>query len=107
MRTATKNLRSLRIWALSACIVAVLALPAAASAMPHDPIITLRQENGFPLATVHHAPPGQAAVHVIRTVSSGGGDTTLPTVLAAAALGIALAGLGYVTVRLRPQPRGS
>lgn len=91
---------------IGACLVALLALPAAAGAMPQrDPNIAVRQENGFPLAPVHERAP--ASTPVVRTIKVGGSDTTLPTVLAAAALGIAFAGVGYVTLRLRLQPRSS
>lgn len=92
---------------IGGCLVALLALPAAAGAMPQrDPSVALRQENGFPLAPVHERTPAQASP-VVRTIKVGGSDTTLPTVLAAAALGIAFAGAGYVTLRLRLQPRSS
>ena len=98
--------RTIRHCVLGACLAALLALPAAAGAMPQrDPSIALRQENGFPLAPVHHAPP--AATPVVRTIKVGGGDTTVPIVLAALALGIAFTGAAYITFRLRPQPRGS
>ena len=107
MKTAKNKRKSLRIRALSVCLVAMLALPAAAVAMPRDPTVALRQENGFPLTPIRHAPSTPPAVHVIRTISTSSGDTTLPTVLAAVALAIALTGAAYVTLRLRPMPRSS
>jgi len=44
---------------------------------------------------------------VIHTITTSSGNTTLPTVLAAVALAIALTGAAYVTLRLRPMPRSS
>jgi hypothetical protein len=85
-----------------ACLVAMLALPVAASAMPpRDPAVALRNENGFPLAGVHHAVPASTEP-VARTITISRGSSALPVVLASLALGIALTGTAYVTVRLRP-----
>ena len=107
MKTAKNKRKSLRIRALSICLVAMLALPAAAVAMPRDPTVALRQENGFPLTPIRHAPTTPPTVHVIHTITTSSGNTTLPTVLAAVALAIALTGAAYVTLRLRPVPRSS
>jgi len=108
VKTHRNRKRSLRTRIIGACLVALLALPAAAVAMPQrDPSIALRQENGFPLASVQKQAPVQDSAPVVRTIKVGGSDTTLATVLAAAALGIAFAGAGYVTLRLRPHPRSS
>ena len=107
MKTAKNKRKSLRIRALSICLVAMLALPAAAVAMPRDPTVALRQENGFPLTPIRHAPTTPPTVHVIHTITTSSGNTTLPTVLAAVALAIALTGAAYVTLRLRPMPRSS
>jgi hypothetical protein len=84
---------------LLACLIATLAFPAIAGAtfpFGDAPQLAVRHENG----------PGPTAVEVsapapVRDVTAGGGSTTLPTVLAAVALGIALSGTGYVAVRLR------
>ena len=81
MKTAKNKRKSLRIRALSVCLVAMLA--------------------------IRQAPSTPPAVHVIRTINTSSGDTTLPTVLAAVALAIALTGAAYVTLRLRPVPRSS
>ena len=91
--------------AMLTCLM--LALPAAAVAMPRDPTVALRQENGFPLTPIRHAPTTPPTVHVIHTITTSSGNTTLPTVLAAVALAIALTGAAYVTLRLRPMPRSS
>jgi hypothetical protein len=107
LKTAKSKRKSLRIRALSVCLVAMLALPAAAVAMPRDPTVALRQENGFPLTPIRHTPSTPPTVHVIHTITTSSGNTTLPTVLAAVALAIALTGAAYVTLRLRPMPRSS
>lgn len=94
-------MRSIRRFTLVACLAALLALPAAAGAMPQpDPAVTLHQENGYPPAPAPNTT-------VVRTVKVDGSDTTLPTVLAALALGLSFAGAAYITFRLRPQPRSS
>ncbi|HEX6459075.1 MAG TPA: hypothetical protein VF032_09180 [Thermoleophilaceae bacterium] len=94
-------MRSIRRCTLIACVVALLALPAAAGAMPQiDPGVALHQENAYPPAPAPNTT-------VVRTVKVAGSDTTLPTVLAALALGITFAGAAYITLRLKPQPRGS
>jgi hypothetical protein len=114
MRTATKSKRSLRNRALAACMVAALAVPATAAAMPQQsPAATPVTTSPFPLPPVHRDVPGTdpataiapSAVHVIRTVTVNSADNTLPTVLAAIALAIALTGAAYVTLRLRPLAR--
>jgi hypothetical protein len=112
MKNARKWKSSLRMRALTACLIALLALPAAAAAMPqHAPALAPTGAARFPLAPVHRDVPGSApvaapsSIRVVRNVTVSGGDTTLPTVLAAVALGIALTGAAYVTLRLRPLPR--
>ena len=105
-----KRKGSIRV--LIACLAATLAIPAAAAAMPqHDsgtpPLVNAQ---GFPLAPVHRSVPGSvptltappSAVRVVRTINVSHGDTTLSLILAALALGVALSGTAYVTVRLRP-----
>ena len=93
--------------ALAACVIALLVLPAAASAgmeyfdgpvgyyadLPQTP---LRHENA-------PQPRVSSAVTEVRTVKVGGSDNTLPLALSAAALGIALGGVAYVTFRLSPR----
>jgi hypothetical protein len=92
--------RSIRTHALTACLVAALAVPAGASAMPRgDGPIAVRHEN-MPVAAASHPTPA-SVVREIRTVTDGT-DQTLPTALAAIALAVALCGTGYVALRLRP-----
>jgi hypothetical protein len=81
---------------LAACVIALLVLPAAASAMEYAdvPAIAVRQENA--------AVPAPTTVREVRTVRIDG-TRTLPIALSAAALGIALAGTGYVMFRLSPR----
>jgi hypothetical protein len=111
MRTHRRVKNSRRAYALTACVIALLALPAAAVAMPAPGggPIAVRYENA-PAASVTRTirtdlPP--SIVREVRTVSTGGGDRTLPIVLAAVALGVALTGTAYVTFRVRPMVRGS
>jgi hypothetical protein len=104
----TDRKRKIRRSALATCLVALLALPAAAGAMPQpDPRIALRQENGFPLASIDARTPAASQVHVVRTVRVDGSSNTLPTVLAAVALAVAFTGAAYIIFRVRPLPRSS
>ena len=114
MRIPTKSKRSLRNRALAACLAAALVAPATAAAMP-------QQSSGpeqasapaFPLPPVHRDVPGTdpataaapSAIRVVRTVNVTNSSNTLPIVLAAAALAIALTGAAYVTLRVRPALR--
>jgi hypothetical protein len=105
----------LRRWkpVLAACFIALLVVPAAASAhmkwadqavgyYADMPAIALPQQNARRLENDPRAPaPG--AVQEVRTVKIGGGDNTLPLALSAAALAIALGGVGYVIFRLSPR----
>jgi hypothetical protein len=106
MRTCRRLKNSRRAYALTACMIALLALPAGAVAMPApgDGPIAVRYENGAN-RTSQTAPP-TSIVREVRTVTTGGGRT-LPIVLAAVALGVALTGTAYVTFRMRPMVRGS
>jgi hypothetical protein len=107
MRSQTNRLRR-RL--LGACLAATLAVPASASAMlpAGDGPIAVRYENSPGGAAVHHSAAqsplasSPSVVREVRTITTGGGDSALATVLAAAALGIALSGVGYVAFRLRP-----
>jgi hypothetical protein len=91
---------------LAACFVALLLVPAVASAhmewadeptgyYADMPAIALPQDNARPAVS--------SAVHEMRTVKVGGGDNTLALVLSAAALGIALGGAAYIVLRLSPR----
>ena len=87
------------------CLAAALALPAAASAtyQQGDRPTPVRTENG-------PRPPAAAVVPTeVRTITVDGGSSsnTLPIVFASIALGVALSGAAYLTVRLRALPRRS
>ena len=89
---------------LIALVVAMLALPAVASATwpaGDSPDLPVRHENG-PASQV--SPPAPTASRVTNVTVSRG-NNTLPIVLAAAALGVALTGATYVTLRLRSVTR--
>jgi len=85
---------------LIVCVVAALAIPAAASAMYQfgdSPTVALHDGAGTPPpSAVSEAPPSVIVNHT---------STTLPIVLASVALGIALTGTVYVALRLRSLPR--
>lgn len=116
MRNAMNSKRSPRSRVIAACLVVALAAPAAATAMPQQsaPAAAVAA-SPFPLAPVHRDIPGTAptaptasapsAVRVVRSVTVTNANTTLPIVLAAIALAIALTGAAYVTLRLRPVAR--
>jgi hypothetical protein len=110
MRTHGRLKNSRRAYALTACLIALLALPAGAAAMPApgDGPIAVRYENGPGLKSSPTAQtaPAPSIVREVRTVTTGGGRT-LSIVLAAVALGVALTGTAYVTFRVRPMVRGS
>jgi hypothetical protein len=77
-------------------LISMMAFPVVASAMfPADelPDSPLRHENNPAAAQVTAGPQ--------ITVTRGGSSNTLPIVLAAASLGIALGGTAYMTVRVR------
>jgi hypothetical protein len=81
---------------LAACIIALLVLPAAASAMEYADVPAIAFPHGHP-----NTPVTTSVVHEVRTVRTG--DRTLSLVLSAAALGIALGGTAYMTFRLSPR----
>ena len=77
-------------------LLAMLAFPVAANAMfPADelPDSPLRHENNPVAAQVTPAPPQITVTHQ--------SDNTLPIILAAVSLGVALTGTAYMTVRVR------
>ena len=85
--------------AVLACLLALMIVPAAAGAAfpvgdsPH----AISTANGpRPPAPV---PPAATAPRVVATHE---GSQTVPVVLAALALSVAIAGTGYVTMRIRP-----
>jgi len=85
---------------LIVCVVAVLALPAAAGAMYQfgdSPTVALHDGAGTPAPSAVSQPAPSVVVNHT--------STTLPIVLAAVALGIALTGTAYVALRLRSLPR--
>jgi hypothetical protein len=110
VRTQRRLTTSRRAYALTACMIALLALPAGAAAMPApgDGPIAVRYESGPKLTSnpTAQTAPAPSIVREVRTVTSGGGRT-LPIVLAAVALGVALTGTAYVTFRVRPMVRRS
>jgi hypothetical protein len=83
---------------LLAFMLTLLLVPAAASAM--RPV----EDTPFRYDNVQATTP--AVVHEVRTVTKSP-DNTLPIALAAAALGLTIAGFGYVALRMRPMPRSS
>lgn len=104
MRTERNRKPSMSIRVLIVCLVALLALPAVASATypfggsPGG----VRHENGpadVALPQAATAPPQSVIIHR--------GNSALPTILAAVALGVALTGTAYVVVRLRSLPRSA
>jgi hypothetical protein len=102
----TNRKSSPRTHLLIACIVALLAFPAAASATfqagdTPTPATAIRHENG-PAADQSAPAPTST---VTRVINVGGSSTTLPTVLASVAMGIALSGTAYLAFRLRSLPR--
>ena len=111
MRTHRRLKNSRRACALTACVIALFALPAGAVAMPApgDGPIAVRPENGAVLNAVRTSKtaPQPSVVREVRTITTTGGGRTLPIVLAAVALGVALTGTAYVTFRVRPMVRGS
>jgi hypothetical protein len=81
-------------------LIAMLAFPVVANAMYQfgdSPTVALRDGASAPSTASQPAPP---SITVNRT-----SDNTLPTVLAAVSLGIALTGTTYVAFRLRSFPR--
>jgi hypothetical protein len=81
------------------CLVAVFAFPAVAGA-------TYIRGEGPDAFTRHQSEPQSISVPPpVSGITVNHGDNTLPTVLAALSLGIALTGTAYVAVRLRSLPR--
>jgi len=79
-----------------ACILALLLVPAAASAM--------RPLEAPPFNYANNpATPPPAVVHEVRTVTKSS-DNTLPIALGAVALGVSLIGFGYLTYRTSRRP---
>ena len=98
---------------LAACVIALLVLPAAASAhmewaetptgyYADMPAIAIPQQNAVRAENGARA-AAPTAVEVVRTVKVGGSDNTLPLALSAAALAIALGGTAYMLFRLSPR----
>jgi hypothetical protein len=91
---------------LAACLVALLAIPAAAAATfpKGDPAM---REGLSPSALVNPGTAQTPATHIVREVRvvTHGGDSTVAIALSAAALGIALGGTAYIAMRLRPVAR--
>jgi hypothetical protein len=88
---------------LLGCLLALLLVPAAANAAytvgdsPH----AISRENGpRPAAPVATAPPT-----IVRNITTHDSNQTVPVVLAALALSVAIAGTGYVALRVRPMLR--
>jgi hypothetical protein len=88
---------------LLGCLLALLLVPAAANAAftvgdsPH----AVRAENGpGSAASAPAAPPT-----IVRNITTHEGSQTVPVVLAALALSVAIAGTGYVALRVRPSLR--
>lgn len=92
------TVRPLRALLLAACLAGALALPAAASAMPAD--------NGPAQRAAAPAPLDVPASPEVRTVIRDTGDD-VATILAGAALLVAIASAGYSAVRLQPLRPGS
>lgn len=97
---------------LAACFIAMLVVPAAASAhmewadepvgyYADMPAIALQQQNAGHAQKRHASVP--SAVHELRTVKAAGGDNTLALALSAAALAVALGGAAYMVFRLSPR----
>jgi hypothetical protein len=82
---------------LFVCLIALLAFPVVASAA--------FQAGDAPDLPVRHENAPAAEVSAPRITVSRESNDTLPTVLAAVSLGIALTGTTYVAFRLRSLPR--
>jgi hypothetical protein len=95
MRTHRRRART-----VLACLAVTLAVPASAGAMllPADP-------PGYVGQTPDLIAQSLPQPTEIRTVTVHDGTHTLPLVLAAAALAVALGGSAYVAFRVRPQLR--
>lgn len=83
---------------VATCILALTLVPAAASAM--------RPIEDPPFNYSHVAATTPPVVHEVRTVTKSA-DNTLPIALASVALGLTIAGFGYLALRTRPVPRSS
>jgi hypothetical protein len=80
---------------LTICLLALLIVPAAASAM--------RPLEAPPLNYSNNPATATPVVHQVRIVTNSN-DNTLPIALGAIALGVSLIGFGYLTYRGRPMP---
>jgi hypothetical protein len=98
---------------LAACFIALLVVPAVASAhmewadeptgyYADMPTLALAQQNARHAANDSHVPVPSEAPE-LRTVKIDGSDNTLPLALSAAALAVALGGAGYMVFRLSPR----
>src|SRR5947208_6295724 len=99
LKEVTVNMNRL----LLGCLLALLLVPAAASATypAGDGPGGISRENGArPAATAATAPPT-----IVRNITTHDGSQTVPLVLAALALSVAIAGSGYVALRVRPSLR--
>jgi hypothetical protein len=84
---------------LFVCLIAVFAFPAVAGA-------TYIRGEGPDAFTRNQSDPQSISVPPpVSRITVNHGGNTLPTVLAAVSLGIALTGTAYVAVRLRSLPR--
>jgi hypothetical protein len=84
---------------LFVCLIALLAFPAVAGAA------YIRGEGPDAFPRHQSDPQSISAPPPVSRITVNHGDSTLPTVLAAVSLGIALTGTAYVAVRLRSLPR--
>jgi hypothetical protein len=93
----SKTPRTIRL--LIVCVVAAFAFPAAAGAtfQAGSPPTAIRAENGPGRTQAQRQPSAAPLTQIIRNETTN----TLPVVLAGLALGVAIGGAGYVTVRLR------
>lgn len=81
---------------LTLCLLALLLVPAAASAMRPLEAPPFNYANN---PTASTSPP------VVREITiTKSGDNTLAIALGATALGVSLIGIGYLTYRARPMP---
>ena len=100
MRTHLKH-------AVAACLLAALLVPAAAGAVYQrgDRPAGIRSVDGPALTPAQSSPAADSTpriVREVRTVTSHDGNPTVAVVLGALSLSVALAGTGYVALRVRP-----
>lgn len=101
MRTDMKRL-------LLGCLVALLLVPAVANATYQvgDSPSAISQANGpRPAAPVPAATTSTRIVREVHNITTHDGSPTVAVVLAALALSVAIAGTGYVALRVRPMLR--